>query len=114
MTETETKFTPSAAARAAFKAMADEGHDAIMERFFGIWEADGDPRRAGSMAAHAFITNAARIAVFGALCGGHEPQQELWQACCEEAFHQAVKDVATAFDKAEPLNLAMGDQERQT
>lgn len=97
----ETMFTPNDKARAAFKRMSDTARDEMMAQFFDIWEAEGDPRRAGSMAAHAYIINAARMAVFGAQCAGHEPDSDLWRACCADAFNEALRDVATAFVQAE-------------
>jgi hypothetical protein len=96
-TDDEKIFTPNDKAREAFKRMSDAGSDAMMAQFFEIWEAEGEPRRAGSMAAHAYIRNAARMAVFGAQCAGHPPQIDLWLECCEQAFHDAVTDVGTAF-----------------
>lgn len=94
------KFTPTEDARKVFRTMYREASDAIMEKFFDLWEASGDPREAGSMAAHAYIKNAARVAVFGARCAGEDPRQHQWQACCDEQFHDAVRDVATAFIQA--------------
>lgn len=97
----EMTFTPNEKAREAFRRMNNEARDAMMAQFFDIWEAEGDPRRAGSMAAHAYIRNAARMAVFGAQCGGHKPDAELWATCCKDAFDAALSDVAEAFDTAE-------------
>jgi len=94
-------FVPNETARAAFRAMDKEAGDVLMEQFFALWEAEGDARRAGSMAAHAYIRNAARIAVFGAECAGHEPEIGMWRATCDEQFEKAVNDVATAFAEAE-------------
>lgn len=94
----ETTFTPSDKAREVFKGLSGASGDAMMERFFELWEAEGESRKAGSMAAHAFVRNAARIAVFGAVCGGYEPNRDLWMQCCGEAFDQAVIDVAKAFE----------------
>jgi hypothetical protein len=99
-------FTQSDKAREVFKAMHQGAHDALMESFFAIWEAEGDAHRAGSMAAHAFIRNGARVAVFGAFCANHEPQEALWMACCKEAFDLAIVDVAAAFDAAPPVALS--------
>lgn len=96
----ETTFRPTEEAKAAFKRMADQASDAMMEHFFAMWEAEGDPRRAGSLAAHAYISRAARVAVFGAHCSGLPPQQELWEAACLDAFNDALRDVNTAFVEA--------------
>ena len=96
----EIMFTPNDAARAAFKRMGDAAADAMMAQFFDIWEAEGDPRRAGSMAAHAYIRNAARMAVFGARCAGRDPESELWRAACEQAYTDAIREVNTAFVEA--------------
>lgn len=104
MTE-EATFNPNDTARAAFKAMHDEAAGPLMERFFELWEAEGDPRRAGSMAAHAYIRNAARIAVFGARCGGHEPDINMWLDTCQMQFNEAFKAVAEAF-----LQVAVDEQ----
>lgn len=93
----EKTFMPTDEARAAFIRMNDAAADAMMEQFFAIWEAEGDPRRAGSMAAHAYIRNAARMDVFGAQCAGQEPQAELWRECCDAAYTDAVRDVTEAF-----------------
>lgn len=97
---TDETFTPNDTARTVFKAMDVAAGDILMERFFDLWEADGDPRQAGSMAAHAYIKNGARIAIFGATCGAHEPSIELWLATCEAAFHQALIDVGAAFEQS--------------
>lgn len=101
---TEIIFTPNDKARAAFKRMSDAASDAMMAQFFDIWEAEGDPRKAGSMAAHAYIKNAARMAVFGAQCAGLEPQVDLWHQACEDAFTEALRDVSEAF-----VTAALGD-----
>lgn len=106
LNDTETTFKPTAPAREAFRAMSREAGDVLMERFFDIWEKEGDPRRAGSIAAHAYIRNAAQIAVFGARCGGHEPSIEMWLATCEDQFHEAVKLVEESFEKSDELTKA--------
>ena len=90
-------FKPNDEARAAFNRMSNELADRIMDNFFGLWEAEGDPRRAGSMAAHAYIKNAAKVAVFGAKCSGHTPDKALWLAACGDAYEAATKEVSFAF-----------------
>ena len=97
---TEIVFKPSDRAREAFRRMYDSVHDAITEQFFDIFEAEGDWRRAGSMAAQVYIRNAARVAVFGARCAGVEPDADLWRGACNAAFAIALKDVEAVF--AEP------------
>lgn len=100
VSEDEKSFKPNDASRAVFKAMDAKAGDALMERFFDLWEAEGDARRAGSMSAHAYIRNAAHIAVFGARCAGTDPDVECWRAACEEQFHDALRSVAEAFIQA--------------
>lgn len=95
-------FTPGPEARAAFKRLADAAYDAMSKEFFDMWEAEGDPRRAGSLAAHAYIKNAAKFAVFGAHCAAVEPERDMWMAACAAAYDEATKDVLIAFDLAEP------------
>lgn len=90
-------FKPTDKAREAFRRMSDAAMDAMQDQFFELWEAEGDPRRAGSMVAHAYIQNAAKIAVFGSRCAGLEPQSDLWRAACEEAFTNAACAVDIAF-----------------
>lgn len=95
---TQPTFSPNDEARAAFRRMSVEASDQMTDRFFEIWETAGDPREAGSLAAHAYIKNAARMAVFGARCAGIDPSPDLWLSCCKDAFDNALRDVETAFD----------------
>lgn len=110
--DNETTFKPNDEARAVFRNMSDAACDALMDRFFDLWMAEGEPRRAGSMAAHAYIRNAARIAVFGARCAGHEPQIEAWLGTCEEQFRIAVIDVAEAFAQGAAEESSFASEER--
>jgi hypothetical protein len=93
----EVMFKPTDKAREVLRRMNDAAMDAMQEQFFELWEAEGDPRRAGSIAAHAYITNAAKIAVFGSRCAGLEPQSDLWRAACEDALTNAIRAVDIAF-----------------
>lgn len=97
----ETEFKPTDRAREIYRGLAKSAQATAVDGFFDMWEAEGDPRRAGSMAAHIHITNGARVAVFGAMCAGDEPRKDLWMACCEAAYDAAIKDVSDAFDQAD-------------
>ena len=90
-------FYPGAAAIAAFKRLSDAAYDAMSKDFFDMWEAEGDPRKAGSMAAHAYIKNAAKFALFGAQCAAVEPDRDKWMAACAAAYDEAREAVAIAF-----------------
>lgn len=97
MTDDEPEiFNPTDTARSAFKALMGGVTDQVMDGFFDMWEAEDDPRKAGSMVAHAYISNAAKVAVFGAECAGKEPRKDLWLKACEEAYDAATKDVGAA------------------
>lgn len=93
-------FKPTEEAKAAFHRMRSDAFDAVTKQFFDIWEAEGEPQRAGSMAAHAMLSCAARVAVFGAQCAGIEPQRERWREACDQAFTDAVAAVAKSFEIA--------------
>lgn len=93
-------FKPTGEARAAFERMRLDTFGAAMKQFFDLWDAEGDSHRAGSLAAHALMTCAARIAVFGAQCAGVEPQREMWLAACDAAYAEAVETVEKSFDIA--------------
>lgn len=110
---TETTFTPTDKALEAFKRMSDHASDQMIAQFFDIWEAEGDPRRAGSMAAHAYIRNAARLAVFGAHCAGVDPEPEMWRACCEDALTAALHDVPEAFAEAATIEHVRADNKKE-
>lgn len=104
---TEPTFKPNAQTKAILARMhAEDGTLAqMLEEFFALWEAEGKDgaRRAGSIMAHIYVRQAARIAVFGAVCaGGDEPNLDLWLALCKEHGEKALIDVREAFADATP------------
>lgn len=107
----EIKFEPNDKARELFKKFYSDASAATMEEFFDLWEAEGDPRRAGSMMAHKLVILGARFAVFGAVCGGHKPNIALWMEVCRERAEEAIKDVSEAFAAIETDSNALPDHE---
>lgn len=94
-------FKPTEATREIYRRMADEAMLKAMDQFFALWIEQTDPREAGSVIAHAFMQTAARIAVFGAMCGHHEPSIAQWMECCRERFDEALIAATMAFDTAD-------------
>lgn len=92
-------FEPTDITRKLFKHLAEKMHDISLGEFFELWEAEDDPRKAGSVVAAAHMRAAARVAVFGAVCAGLEPQEANWLELAKEQFDQALIDVGAAFQK---------------
>lgn len=86
------ELTPETKEKLKAFSCADSWQKA-MEQFFAFWETENDPRKAGSIVAHGLVRNAARVAVFGAVCDGREPRKDLWMELCSDHFHEAVMDV---------------------
>lgn len=100
-------FTATEASKPIFERLFDGVSERGIEQFFNLWEAQGegsDPREAGSLVAHAYMTIAARIAVFAAECSGNKPRREQWLAMAAEHFDKAIADVDTAFEKTKEEN----------
>lgn len=97
-------FTPNDASREKYRALAEKINLKYMDEFFELWESQGEhtdaAREAGTMVAHALIDMAARLAIFGAECSGHEPVRDQWIEVCNEHFNRAITDVAEAFKDA--------------
>lgn len=98
--KTVIEFTPSEQARGLLQRAFKDESVSSMDEFFALWEAEGCPRRAGSMMAHKFVILGARYAVFGAQCAGVEPNLDLWMNVCREAAERAIADVDESFEQA--------------
>lgn len=97
-------FIPKEKVRFLFEKLFDGVSDRGVNQFIHLWESSGeesDPREAGSLVAHAYVTNAARIAIFSCHCARQEPRREQWLALCAEAYDKAMIAVAEAVAEHE-------------
>lgn len=105
MSENPVTFTPTDASKEKYRVLAEKLRIQYNEEFFSFWESQGDhadaPREAGTLVAHALLDIAVRIAVFGTVCAGREPEIGQWRAVCDEHFNRAIGDVTDAMKIAE-------------
>ncbi len=107
-------FTASVASEEMLRVLADALSMMAPEQFLALWETEGCPRKAGSLVADCFVSEAAHIAVFAAMCAKRTPDRDLWLAACAEQFDRAVAAASIAFDGCEiravaAANAAFGD-----
>lgn len=110
MSEIQTFFAAEATRQnqdltAAIKALIEE----VVDQFFNLWETEGDPRKAGSVIAHHLMDEAAKIAAFGAVCAGREPDMNQWLALCRERMDAAILDVKDACETVEETDARIDD-----
>ena len=99
--QTAETFEPTDESRAIFNKLFTDVMTEAQEKFFALWELENDPLKAGSIVAASYMRTAARIAIFGSMCGHHNPREEQWMELALENFEHAIIDVAAAFTEIE-------------
>ena len=102
-------FDPTEATRERLRNSGQELSNAAMDEFFALWETEGDPRKAGSIVAHRYVIQAAKIAAFGAVCAGQTPRRmDSCISCLSGCYPWALHGADTTCARLQTLLQKLG------